>query len=103
MKAKGKRVWSFCARGANNNLDSNIGKKVFTGKADLSEFDATREPPQREVLTSITARLPRRARSKAELVELAGRLADEQLDALRYYVKVRYKIEDKRDSEKATS
>lgn len=29
LKAKGLMVWSFCARGANNHLDKNIGKKVF--------------------------------------------------------------------------
>jgi len=29
LKSKGLMVWSFCARGANNRLDKNIGKKVF--------------------------------------------------------------------------
>lgn len=29
LEGKGRLLWSFCARGANNKLDKNIGKKVF--------------------------------------------------------------------------
>ena len=63
-----------------------LGQRVYEGKVDLrASTDAT---AQRERLTLLQARLPER--EKKDLVALAGKLTNEQLSALEYYVNQRF-------------
>ena len=71
----------------------NLGKKIFTQKADLPEALPELVKEQTEQLEALRALLPEKARKRAELQALAGRLNDEQFEALMYYVSVRYKVE----------
>ena len=71
----------------------NLGKKVFTHKADLPEPTAELATEQSEELQALAAALPVKAQRRSNLVALAGRLSAEELDALTYYVSIRYKVE----------
>ena len=48
---------------------------------------------QSEELEALAAALPVKAQRRSNLVALAGRLSAEELDALTYYVSIRYKVE----------
>lgn len=71
----------------------NLGKKIFTVKAELPEPAAELVTEQTEELTTLQSLLPDKARARTDLTALAGRLDDEQFEALTYYVSVRYKVE----------
>lgn len=68
-----------------------LGKQVFAG-----EFVASEQPGERssqdEILGALQERLPHRVRARVDLTQYAGRLSDEQLKALRYYLARRYKV-----------
>jgi hypothetical protein len=63
-----------------------IGKSVFTGKARLVDNRSARKS-QRARLENLAART---GRSGANLPSLAGKLSEDQLDALEYYVSRRF-------------
>ncbi len=71
----------------------DLGEKVFTKKAELPESSAELATKQMEELEALSAALPARAQRRSNLVALAGRLSAGQLEALTYYVSVRYKVE----------
>ena len=48
---------------------------------------------QAEVLEELRGKLSSKARTRAKFVDLAGKLSDEQVEALRYFLKKRYKIQ----------
>lgn len=69
------------------------GQKIFTGRTKLMPVVlATKEKEQdhKAVLAELQQMLPKRKAKKTDLTELAGQLSDEQLDALAYYVQLRY-------------
>jgi len=70
-----------------------LGKDLFHGRQELPEADPATRDPQREVLVSVQEKLPERARTSAELSPMAGRLTRAQLDALLYFVEIRYGVE----------
>jgi len=70
----------------------NLGKKIFTGKAELPEPSAELLGEQTGQLTALQSLLPDKARARTDVTLLAGRLSDEQSEALAYYVSVRYKV-----------
>ena len=65
----------------------DLGQKVYNGKTATAQGDAA---AQRARLQALQARLPEKVAKKKDLTELAGKLTDEQLDALEYFVKERY-------------
>lgn len=69
-----------------------LGKNVFAGNFVKSENAAARQS-QAAILEELQGRLPLRARPGVELTAYAGQLDDEQLAALRYFLKKRYKVE----------
>jgi len=69
-----------------------LGKSVFTGNYAPSANGGDKAT-QVEELTSLQARLPRSVRDRANLAGYAGELSDEQMEALRYYLKKRYKLQ----------
>jgi hypothetical protein len=69
-----------------------LGKQVSTGRIELAERSEETFDDQSTVLSSLQSRLPRGARKRLDLPVYAGRLSPEQLDALHYYLKVRYKV-----------
>lgn len=68
-----------------------LGKKVFAGEFAKSSAhgDAV---VQTELLTNLHENLPRRAHARSKIVSYAGQLSEEQIEALRYFLKKRYKV-----------
>lgn len=73
----------------------HLGKQIFTGKLDLPQPSAAGAASQQGVLQELQAQLPEKVREKAQLTALAGRLSREQLDALEYYLTVRFRLDRK--------
>lgn len=68
----------------------DLGQKVFNGKTTLA---ATADAAsQRTRLETLQARLPASVAKKKDLPALAGKLTEEQLTALEYFVRERYPI-----------
>jgi len=66
-----------------------LGKHVFAGEIETSHEAG---PAQVGQLEELKEKLPARARAREGFTELAGRLSDEQVEALRYYLQKRYKV-----------
>jgi hypothetical protein len=69
-----------------------LGKKVFAGQFTRTDR-AAESVSQAELLESLQRQLPLKARTHVELASYAGQLDDEQLAALQYFLKKRYKVE----------
>ena len=67
-----------------------IGKSLIAGKIALQ--DVADADSQGMVLAQLQDRLPKSARQKIDLMPFAGKLTDQQLEGLKSYLKVRYKI-----------
>ena len=70
-----------------------MGQRVFQG--DLRGGGGGRDPliaEEARLLAELEKQLPASARNRVELTALAGKLTAAQLEALEYYVAVRYKI-----------
>lgn len=65
----------------------DLGQKVFNERTAPVQGDAA---PQRLRLEAMQAKLPEKVAKKKNLTALAGKLSEEQLDALQYYVEQRY-------------
>lgn len=65
----------------------DLGQKVFNGKAPAVQGDAA---AQRSRLEALQRRLPEKVAAKKDLTDLAGKLSQEQLEALEYFVQQRY-------------
>ncbi len=68
----------------------DLGKRVFAGEVAGSATAAN--PKQAERLQRLQSRLPVAVRKRTDLAALAGRLSPEQMDALEYFLKVRYRV-----------
>jgi hypothetical protein len=65
----------------------DLGQKVFNGKTAPVQAEAV---PQRTRLQALQADLPEKVAAKKDLTALAGKLTDQQLEALEYFIKQRY-------------
>lgn len=68
-----------------------LGKKIFAG--EFVENEASNREPQIALLEELQDKLPSRARARADLPAYAGKLNPDQLEALRYFLKKRYKVD----------
>jgi len=66
------------------------GKQLFTGEAQPTGPGGPPDDQQRD-LAALATRLPRDA-GGVDLPPLAGRLSDAELDAIRYYLQIRFKV-----------
>lgn len=69
-----------------------LGRSVSQGRIPLPEPQAEVREQQAQVLAELADQLPRSARARLDLAGMAGRLSFEQLDAVRYYLKIRYRV-----------
>lgn len=69
-----------------------LGKNVSQGRVALPDAEDERLEHQYEILMDLDRQLPRNTRSRLDLPALAGRLDSAQLDAVRYYLRVRYRV-----------
>ena len=80
---------------AKRKIDSakyDVGKMIFNRKTKLGPSVEAAAAEQTRLLEGWQKQLPRLTRSRAKLPEFAGRLTAVQLDALKYYLAVRYKV-----------
>ena len=68
----------------------HLGKQIFTGSPPPATGAADAASSDR--LSALQAKLPPQAKHSANLDSLAGKLDNAQLEALEYYLAVRYKI-----------
>jgi hypothetical protein len=80
------------ARAIEDSQKFELGKAIFAGKAALSEQPRAQVPAQYTRLAQLQERLPARVKKAADLASLAGKLSGEQMAALEYFLKVRYKV-----------
>jgi hypothetical protein len=77
-----------------SSVDRNayeLGKKIFAGEFTPGS-QQSEAAEQKRLLEELRGRLPAAARARSNFTELGGRLDDEQVAALQYYLKKRYKI-----------
>lgn len=68
------------------------GKALFAGKVVLGEQPRVQMQTQYIRLTQLQEKLPPRVKKTVDLPAFAGKLSNEQLVALEYFLKVRYKV-----------
>jgi hypothetical protein len=68
----------------------DLGQKVYNGKTAPVETSAPNATAQRVRLEAVQRQLPPKVAVKKDLTTLAGKITDEQLEALEYFVKERY-------------
>lgn len=73
----------------------NLGKSLFTGRLSLPDTPPVDGDPatNRSRLAEAQSRLPERVRGEVDLPGLADRLEAGQVDALLYYVSIRFRID----------
>jgi hypothetical protein len=69
----------------------DLGQRVFNAKTVIAAQGGD-AAAQRTRLQAIQNRLPEKVAKKKDLTALAGKLTEEQLDALDYFVKERYPV-----------
>lgn len=80
------------ASSAINTAKYHRGKRIFTGQARFDNESSTAAPEQEERLAELQALLPQQVQSSVNLPQLAGKLSADHLEALEYYLSVRYRI-----------
>lgn len=81
--------------GAARKIDSqkyDFGKKIFNREMKLGPTVEETFHEQDKLLMSWQKQLPLVTRRRTKLSEFAGRLNAPQLDALKYYLSIRYRI-----------
>jgi hypothetical protein len=69
------------------------GKQIFTGVMTLNDVPGVSVLDQAARLTTLQEKLPTQVQRTVTLPALAGTLRPENLEALEYYLAIRYKIE----------
>ncbi len=72
----------------------NLGKTLFTDRLTLPESSPAGADPAANLakLNAVQQRLPERVRAEVDLPALASRLDANQVDAVLYYVGIRFRI-----------
>lgn len=72
----------------------NLGKSLFTSRINLPAAtpDGADPAANRDRLAAVQALLPDRVRAEIDLPALADRLSAAQVDALLYYVGIRFRV-----------
>lgn len=70
----------------------HLGKKLFAGKVALGEASAALLDQQKPRLQELQKKLPENVQESVTLPAMAGKLNAQQMEALDYYISVRYKI-----------
>jgi hypothetical protein len=80
------------ARTIENSQKFELGKAIFVVKVALDELSKAQVPAQHIHLAQLQEKLPARVKKTVDLASLAGRLSSEQMAALEYFLKIRYKV-----------
>lgn len=74
----------------------HLGKQIFSGKYQPKASSPGDQAAQQAVLETLERQLPESARRKSAITQLAGRLNQEELEALDYYLTSRYRLQKDR-------
>ncbi len=70
----------------------HLGKAVYNEEIELLSEDNTKSVSQRARLDYLQNALPNPEKRRVKLPSLAGKLSDKQLDALEYFLSIRFNI-----------
>jgi hypothetical protein len=70
----------------------HLGKSVYNLEIELLALDKAKEAEQGERLDYLQGSLPNSEKRRVNLQDLAGKLTKEQLDALEYFISVRFNV-----------
>ena len=70
----------------------HLGKAVYNQEIELSPIDASKEVVQAEKLEYLQGALPNPEKKRVTLPNLAGKLSDLQVEALEYFISVRFNV-----------
>jgi hypothetical protein len=70
----------------------HLGKAVFNQEIELSAVDKSKETSQIERLDYLQGSLPNTEKRRVHLPDLAGKLTDDQLSALEYFISIRFNV-----------
>jgi len=70
----------------------HLGKSIYNLEIELGTLDKTKESAQAERLDYLQGSLPNTEKRRVNLPELAGKLTNEQIEALEYFVSVRFNV-----------
>lgn len=70
----------------------HLGKAVYNQEIELPSIDTSREVSQSERLEYLQGSLPNSEKKRVTLPGLAGKLTDAQMDALEYFISVRFNV-----------
>jgi len=70
----------------------HLGKAVYNNEIELGALDKKLEGEQSERLDYLQGSLPNTEKRRVNLGDLAGKLTKEQLDALEYFVSIRFNV-----------
>ncbi len=70
----------------------HLGKAVYNQEIELLAIDKGKEATQSERLDYLQGSLPNTEKKRVNLPDLAGKITDDQLDALEYFVSVRFNV-----------
>lgn len=94
-EASGSYVFRPVQAAAHDSVRYELGKAIFSGKASLpreAKVTASDREARERRLADWQKQLPAKARPSDGLTALAGRMTNDQMAALEYYLKVRYKV-----------
>ena len=70
----------------------HFGKAIYNQEIELSALDSAKEVLQAEKLEYLQGSLPNPEKKRVSLPNLAGKLSDLQMDALEYFISVRFNV-----------
>jgi hypothetical protein len=70
----------------------HLGKSVYNQEIEFSAIDKSKEVSQAERLDYLQGSLPNTEKRRVNLPDLAGKLTDEQIDALEYFISIRFNV-----------
>jgi len=70
----------------------HLGKAVYNQEIELFPIDVSKEVAQAEKLEYLQGALPNPEKRRVTLPNLAGKLSDLQIEALEYFISVRFNV-----------
>ena len=70
----------------------HLGKAIYNQEVELTALDTSREVAQAERLEYLQGSLPNPEKRRVTLPSLAGKLTDSQIEALEYFISVRFNV-----------
>ena len=71
-----------------------LGKSIFKGKAQLGAQNQDKIQQQEALLTALEKAVFQKTKRQVSLKHLAGKLSQEQYEALQYYISIRFRIQN---------